>query len=93
MSEHGDVYEVFEACLKAVLPEEYRECYEDMKPVLMGSAALKYGSDGRVAWNEIGGAFCDLAMAGGPTHRGKLRELAMKAAIARGLFWGRLIAK
>jgi hypothetical protein len=47
----------------------------------MGSASLKYGADGRVAWDEIWGSFCDLAMAGGPPHRGKLLEPAMKAEI------------
>lgn len=38
----------------------------------MGSAGLKYDSDGRVAWNQIWNSFCDLAMAGGPPHKGKL---------------------
>jgi hypothetical protein len=40
----------------------------------MGSASLKYSPDGRVAWNEIWGSFCDLAMAGGPPHRGALLQ-------------------
>src|SRR6188472_1553862 len=38
----------------------------------MGSAGLKYDSDGKVAWDEIWGSFCDLAMAGGPPHKGML---------------------
>ena len=38
----------------------------------MRSAGLKYDSDGNVAWNEIWGSFCDLAMAGGPPHKGAL---------------------
>ena len=78
MSNENDV---FEARLKALLPEEYRECYEDVQPVSMGSAGLKYTSDGRVAWDEIWGSFCDLAMAGGPPHRGKLLEPATKTQI------------
>jgi len=78
-----DEYRVFEARLKALLPEEYRECYEDVQPVSMGSAGLKYGVDGRVAWDEIWGSFCDLAMAGGPPHRGKLLEPATKTKIDR----------
>ena len=73
--------QVFEARLKTLLPEEYRECYEDVQPVSMGSAGLKFDSEGRVAWNEIWGSFCDLAMAGGPPHRGKLLEPATKAEI------------
>jgi hypothetical protein len=69
-----DEYEILQARLKALLPEEYQDCYEDVKPVSMGSAGLKYGSDGRVAWDEIWRSFCDLAMAGGPPHRGRLLE-------------------
>src|ERR1700751_5906211 len=40
----------------------------------MGSAGLKYGPDGKVAWDAIWGSFCDLAMAGGPPHKGTLLE-------------------
>jgi hypothetical protein len=48
----------------------------------MGSAGLKYGEDGLVAWNEMWASFCDLAMAGGPPHRGALLEPATAEAIA-----------
>jgi urease accessory protein len=40
----------------------------------MEAAGLVYGKDGRVAWDEIWAAFCDLALAGGPPHRGTLLE-------------------
>jgi hypothetical protein len=40
----------------------------------MGSAPLKYDADGQVAWDEMWGSFCDLAMAGGPPHKGTLLE-------------------
>lgn len=40
----------------------------------MGSAALKYDADSRVAWGEIWTHYCDLALAGGPPHRGTLLE-------------------
>jgi hypothetical protein len=43
--------------LKTVLPEQYQNCYDDLQPVFMGTAALKYRSHGRVAWDEIWGAF------------------------------------
>jgi hypothetical protein len=76
-------YKVFEARLKTLLPEEYKDTYDDVQPVSMGSAGLKFASDGRVAWNEIWQSFCDLAMAGGPPHRGTLLEPATKAEIAR----------
>ena len=77
----SDERELLEARLKTLLPEEYQDSYEDVQPVSMGSAGLKYGRDGRVAWNEIWGSFCDLAMAGGPPHRGTLLEPATKAEI------------
>ncbi len=76
-----DDYHLLQSRLKTLLPEEYKDSYEDVQPVSMGSAGLKYASDGRVAWNEIWGSFCDLAMAGGPPHRGTLLEAATKADI------------
>src|ERR1700761_6528514 len=76
-----DEYNLLEARLKTLLPAKYQESYEDVQPVSMGSAGLKYRKDGRVAWNEIWGSFCDLAMAGGPPHRGTLLEPATKADI------------
>jgi sirohydrochlorin cobaltochelatase len=60
--------------IQTILPEEYQDRYDDVQPVSMGSAALKFGSDGKVAWDEIWGTFCDLAMAGGPPHKGVLLE-------------------
>jgi hypothetical protein len=47
----------------------------------MRSAALKYDADGQVAWDQIWGSFCDLAMAGGPPHKGALLEPGTEAAI------------
>jgi sirohydrochlorin cobaltochelatase len=81
VSEPNDDSKVFETRLKTLLPEDYRDHYEDVQPVSMGSAGLKFGSGGRVAWDEIWGSFCDLAMAGGPPHRGKLLEPASQAEI------------
>jgi len=56
--------------LKVLLPPEYRDSYEDVQPTPMGSAGLKYQADGQVAWDQMWGGFCDLAMAGGPPHKG-----------------------
>lgn len=61
---------VIEQRLKLILPAEYQG--RDVEPVSMGSAGLKFDGDGKVAWDEIWGSFCDLAMAGGPPHKGKL---------------------
>jgi sirohydrochlorin cobaltochelatase len=72
----------FEEKLRTVLPEEYQEHYEDVQPVSMGSAALKFAKDGKVAWDHIWETFCDLAMAGGPPHKGMLLEPGSPAEIA-----------
>ena len=80
---HADrmALEELDARLKTILPEEYQDSYEGMEPVPMRSAGLKYDSDGKVAWNEIWGSFCDLAMAGGPPHKGALLEAGRPADI------------
>jgi sirohydrochlorin cobaltochelatase len=77
-SERLGEFDDLEARIKTILPEEYRDCYSDVQPVSMGSASLKYGSDAKVAWDEIWGTFCDLAMAGGPPHKGTLLEPGRK---------------
>jgi sirohydrochlorin cobaltochelatase len=74
--------EAFEAKIRLILPERYQDSYNEVQPVSMGSASLKFGRDGQVAWDEIWGSFCDLAMAGGPPHKGTLLEPATKEEIA-----------
>jgi sirohydrochlorin cobaltochelatase len=61
-----------DARLRILLPEQYQQSYESVQPVSMGSAGLKFDADGKVAWDEIWQTFCDLAMAGGPPHKGRL---------------------
>ncbi|MEO7134686.1 MAG: hypothetical protein ABI024_10750 [Vicinamibacterales bacterium] len=73
--------EVLEQRFRAILPEEYQDSYEDVQPVSMGSAGLRFGADGKVAWNEMWATFCDLAMAGGPPHKGTLLEPASRLAV------------
>ncbi|HWF03920.1 MAG TPA: sirohydrochlorin chelatase, partial [Candidatus Angelobacter sp.] len=73
--------ETLEFRVRAILPEQYQDSYDDVKPVSMGSAGLKFGEDGKVAWDKIWGSFCDLAMAGGPPHKGTLLEPASQASI------------
>jgi sirohydrochlorin cobaltochelatase len=60
------------ARIRTLLPEEYQNNYQDREPKPMRSAGLKYAADGSVAWDKIWGSFCDLAMAGGPPHKGRL---------------------
>ncbi len=74
-------FETLETRIRTILPEEYQDTYEDVQPVSMGTAALKYGRDGKVAWHDTWGSFCDLAMAGGPPHKGKLLTAASRQEI------------
>jgi hypothetical protein len=75
------VDEVLDGRLKTLLPAEYQETYEQIEPKPMRSAGLKYDADGHVAWDQIWGSFCDLAMAGGPPHKGQLLEPGQQADI------------
>lgn len=63
-----------DAKVNALLPPRYQYCFDSVNPRSMGSAGLKYGPDSRVAWDQIWTHFCDLALAGGPPHRGSLLE-------------------
>ena len=81
ISEEWDPFETLESRLITILPEKYQDCYENIEPVSMGSAQLMYGTDGKVLWSEMWGSFCDLAMAGGPPHKGKLLRPGSRAEI------------
>ena len=73
--------DALDARIKTLLPEEYRDSYEEIQPTPMRSAGLKYDAEGQVAWDQIWGSFCTLAMAGGPPHKGALLEPGTDAAI------------
>jgi len=68
-----------DAKINALLPPRYQHCYGSISPNSMGSAGLIYGPDGKVAWDRIWTSFCDLALAGGPPHRGRLLEPTSEA--------------
>ncbi|NDJ60248.1 MAG: cation transporter [Chloroflexi bacterium] len=63
-----------------LLPQRYQISTPSAAP--MGAAALKYDTDGNAAWNEIWTDFCDLALAGGPPHRGSLLEPVSAEVVA-----------
>jgi hypothetical protein len=71
-----------DARLRILLPDQYQESYQSVEPASMGSAGLKFDADGKVAWDQIWQTFCDLAMAGGPPHKGRLLEPGTREAIA-----------
>jgi hypothetical protein len=60
--------------IDAMLPSEYQGKEEELKLQSMGSASIPSDRFGQVPWDEIWTSFCDLAMAGGPPHRGRLLE-------------------
>jgi sirohydrochlorin cobaltochelatase len=55
-----------------ILPPRYQGLVPSAAP--MGVADILYDADGNAAWDEIWTGFCDLALAGGPPHRGTLLE-------------------
>lgn len=68
--------------LAVLLPPLYRERYQDIEPTPMRSAPWVYDDEGRVAWDRMWGGFCDLAMAGGPPHKGRWLAPATAAEVA-----------
>jgi len=58
--------------INELLPPMYQERAASAQS--MGSAQLLVDSGGAVAWDRMWTSFCDLAMAGGPSHRGTLLE-------------------
>ena len=60
--------------MDAMLPSEYQGRTDEVNSQSMGTATLPSDEFGQVPWDKIWTSFCDLAMAGGPPHRGKLLE-------------------
>ena len=81
MVDEDKALETLDERLRTLLPEQYQDTYEQMQPVPMRSAGLKYGADGSVAWDQMWGSFCDLAIAGGPPHKGTLLQPGVEADI------------
>ncbi len=63
-----------------ILPPQYQQRTPSAAP--MGAAGLVYDDDGQVAWNAVWTDFCDLALAGGPPHRGALLEPVDPATVS-----------
>ncbi len=66
----GDGYRRLVRQMNEVLPNDYRAQEHDVNPRSMGSAKLQSDQFGEVPWGEIWTSFCELAIAGGPPHRG-----------------------
>ena len=61
--------------LPDLLPPRYR-AGRAVSASPMGTAPMRYNEQGQVVWEEMWTDFCDLALAGGPPHRGSLLEPA-----------------
>jgi len=78
---HGPHGYSYEQALETLLPPRYQNG-QKASPVPMAAAPLKYDAAGQVAWDEIWADFCDLALAGGPPHRGELLEPVLPEVVA-----------
>jgi sirohydrochlorin cobaltochelatase len=76
---HGDASYRAES-LPALLPPRYQDG-GSVSTAPMGAAPLRYDAAGQVAWDQLWTDFCDLALAGGPPHRGDLLEPVTPAAV------------
>jgi len=73
----------WEARMAQLLPPRYQDGSLAVSSAPMGAAPLQRDVDGRVAWDQMWQGFCELALAGGPPHRGTLLEaVAPDAALA-----------
>ena len=66
-------------CAPSQLAEQLPPRYRNGRAVSaapMGSAPMRYNEQGQAAWDQMWTDFCDLALAGGPPHRGSLLEPA-----------------
>jgi hypothetical protein len=85
--------DAFGAVDPAMLPPRYR----DGAPVCktpMAAAPLRFDANGDIAWDEIWTDFCDLALAGGPPHRGTLLEPVSAADVqAEPIGYARVMAE
>jgi hypothetical protein len=64
-------------CAPGLLPDLLPARYHNSKQISaapMGTAPMLYNEQGEVAWEQMWTSFCDLALAGGPSHRGTLLE-------------------
>ena len=72
---HGPATDgAWEASMAAILPPRYHAPGLVVSSRPMPAAPLQRDADGQVAWDAMWQGFCELALAGGPPHRGALLE-------------------
>ena len=77
----GGTLAELEARVTALLPPRYQAPDTSVSAVPMSAAPLQFDADGRVAWDQVWQGFCELALAGGPPHRGSLLEAPVRAEV------------
>ena len=70
---YGAIGQASDGAARDLLPPRYRNG-QTVSAAPMGTAPMRYNDDGQVAWNEMWTSYCDLALAGGPSHRDTLLE-------------------
>ncbi len=66
--------------IDAILPPRYQGWTDEVSAAPMSAADLVFDNEGAVLWDQIFGVddpnnpYCELALAGGPSHRGELLE-------------------
>ena len=80
-----DEFRQLTARIEAILPPRYQGRTAEISAAPMAAADLVFDDDGAVAWDQVFGLddpdnpFCELALAGGPSHRGELLEAPLPA--------------
>ena len=77
----GGALAELEARVDALLPPRYRAPGTSVSPTPMSAGPLLFDAEGRVAWKQVWQGFCELALAGGPPHRGTLLEAPARAEV------------
>jgi hypothetical protein len=72
---HAHLYDQNAPAARNILPPRYQNGGA-VSAAPMGSTPMRYTDGGQVAWNEMWTGYCELALAGGPAHRGSLLEPA-----------------
>lgn len=73
-------YEQMKSKIDAILPPRYQGRTDEVSASPMSAADLLFDDEGAVLWDQIFGVddpnnpYCELALAGGPAHRGELLE-------------------
>ena len=70
----GEMGADYDVRIAALLPPQYRDPGLVVSSAPMSAAPLQRDAEGRVAWDQMWQGFCELALAGGPPHRGTLLE-------------------